>query len=63
MNLHVSGNDIADAVLRTFDALPNKVKPRRYPDGSREWTTLSGIVLSRCVFGPVSGPHTHLGSN
>lgn len=48
----ITGDDIAKCVLKTFDALPKKAKPREYPDGSREWVPLSGIVL--CLDGNVN---------
>jgi len=38
---------IADCVLNTFNALPQKFKPRILADGRREWSPLAGIVLSR----------------
>lgn len=38
---------VAECVLRAFEALPAKAKPRTYPNGSREWVPLSGIVVSR----------------
>jgi len=40
------GNAVAKCVHDAFRLLPAKSKPRRYPDGSREWVPLSGIVLS-----------------
>jgi tRNA-specific adenosine deaminase 1 len=33
--------------LDTFNALPQKFKPRTLADGRREWSPLAGIVLSR----------------
>lgn len=38
---------IAECVLKTFEALPTKFKPRTLPAGQREWVPLAGIVLSR----------------
>ena len=38
---------IADCVLDTFNALPQKFKPRTLADGRKEWSPLAGIVLSR----------------
>lgn len=38
---------VADCVLSTFDALPQKCKPRTLADGRKEWSPLAGIVLSR----------------
>ena len=38
---------IADCVLNTFNALPQKFKPRTLADGRKEWSPLAGIVLSR----------------
>ena len=42
--MDVSGDDIADAVLKQFDKLPAKRKPQIRGDGVREWVPLSGIV-------------------
>ncbi|CAK3957622.1 related to tRNA-specific adenosine deaminase 1 [Lecanosticta acicola] len=44
---HPDPDSIADCVLETFDALPQKYKPRLLADGRREWVPLAGIVLSR----------------
>ncbi|KAI5370715.1 putative Acylphosphatase-like domain, adenosine deaminase/editase [Septoria linicola] len=38
---------IADCVLKTFEALPSKCKPRILSASRREWVPLAGIVLSR----------------
>ena len=43
---------VATLVLDTFAALPTRCKPRHYPDGSREWTPISGIVLAKDQHGP-----------
>ncbi|KAK5009457.1 hypothetical protein LTR28_000970 [Elasticomyces elasticus] len=40
---------IADCVLRTFDALPAKHKPRPRENGEREWVPLAGIVISKAL--------------
>jgi tRNA-specific adenosine deaminase 1 len=47
-----SPDDIADVVLKQFDELPAKRKPRdRGVAGVREWVPLSGIVAySRLLF-------------
>ena len=37
---------MASLALSTFDSLPQRCKPRTYPDGSREWIPMSGIVLA-----------------
>ncbi|KIW16019.1 hypothetical protein PV08_06070 [Exophiala spinifera] len=42
-----SPENIASLVLSKFDTLPQKCKPRSQPDGRREWTPLSAIVLAR----------------
>ncbi|KAF7186294.1 tRNA-specific adenosine deaminase 1 [Pseudocercospora fuligena] len=42
-----SGDSIADCVLKTFEALPAKCKPRIQEKGRREWVPLAGIVLSK----------------
>jgi tRNA-specific adenosine deaminase 1 len=40
----ISGDEIADVVLREFDRWPQKRKPRVRSDGVKEWVPLSGIV-------------------
>ena len=40
-------DDIADCVLKTYDSLPQRFKPRTLADGRREWVPLAGIVLRR----------------
>lgn len=47
MTLQPHPDDIAECVLKTFNALPAKFKPRHLADGRREWVPLAGIVLSR----------------
>jgi hypothetical protein len=42
--MDVSGDDIADVVLKQFDVLPAKAKPLVRGGGVREWVPLSGIV-------------------
>ena len=42
--MEVSGDDIAEVVLKQFDALPAKRKPLVRGDGMQEWVPLSGIV-------------------
>ncbi|KAF2209314.1 hypothetical protein CERZMDRAFT_47354 [Cercospora zeae-maydis SCOH1-5] len=42
---------IAECILRTFEALPAKCKPRTLPNGRQEWVPLAGIVLTK---GPVT---------
>lgn len=37
---------VATLVLNKFESLPKKCKPRTYPDGRREWTPLSSVVLA-----------------
>lgn len=39
-------DQIADAVLAQFDALPAKSKPSKCDEGSFPWVPLSGIVVS-----------------
>lgn len=36
---------IASLVHAHFDGLPVRSKPTIYPDGSREWIPMSGIVV------------------
>ena len=43
--MHDIGNAVAAAVIKQFEALPKKAKPRTHEDGHREWIPLSGIVL------------------
>lgn len=38
---------IAQTVIDAYNALPSKRKPQIRNDGSKEWTILSGIVLSK----------------
>lgn len=45
----MTSNNVAKLVLHAFERLPAKAKPRIYENGHREWTILSGIVLSRPV--------------
>lgn len=42
--MEVSGDDIADAVLKEFERWPKKRKPLVRSDGVKEWVPLSGIV-------------------
>ncbi|TVY25543.1 tRNA-specific adenosine deaminase [Lachnellula hyalina] len=42
--MEISGDDIADAVLKQFDSWEKKRKPLARPNGVREWVPLSGIV-------------------
>jgi tRNA-specific adenosine deaminase 1 len=42
--MDVSGDEIAEAVLKEFDKWPTKRKPLRRGDGVQEWVPLSGIV-------------------
>merc|ERR1711939_420221 len=42
--MDISGDEIADVVLREFDSWPNKRKPLLRSDGVKEWVPLSGIV-------------------
>jgi tRNA-specific adenosine deaminase 1 len=36
---------IASLVHAHFDALPTRSKPSIFPDGSREWIPMTGIVV------------------
>ncbi len=42
--MEISGDDIAEAVLKKFEKWPSKRKPLVRSDGAREWVPLSGIV-------------------
>lgn len=48
-------DSIADCVLKVFDQLASKAKPRTYPDGAQEWVPLSGIVLGIPCDSGISG--------
>ncbi|RDL41020.1 Adenosine-deaminase-containing protein [Venustampulla echinocandica] len=45
--MEISGDEIADVVLRRFDAWESKRKPLKRTNGVREWVPLSGIVAQR----------------
>ncbi|KAI9734426.1 MAG: hypothetical protein M1818_006814 [Claussenomyces sp. TS43310] len=52
--MEVTGDAIAEAVLRQFAKLPAKRKPQSRGDGIQEWVPLSGVVVQdgqdlRCV--------------
>ncbi|KAE9380065.1 hypothetical protein N431DRAFT_432377 [Stipitochalara longipes BDJ] len=42
--MEISGDAIAEAVLKEFDKWPTKRKPLGRSDGAKEWVPLSGIV-------------------
>jgi len=42
----VTGDEIAIAVLKSFDKLPQKAKPLDRGSKGKEWVPLSGIVAS-----------------
>lgn len=42
--MELSGDEIADVVLKQYDALPAKRKPQVRAPGEQEWVPLSGIV-------------------
>jgi hypothetical protein len=42
--MEISGDAIAEAVLKEFEKWPAKRKPLVRSDGAREWVPLSGIV-------------------
>ncbi|KIW45260.1 uncharacterized protein PV06_03661 [Exophiala oligosperma] len=44
--------NIANLVLSKFDTLPQKCKPRTQPNGQREWTPMSAIVLAKSGHDP-----------
>jgi len=48
--MEISGNDIADVVLKQFDSWEKKRKPLVRPNGVREWVPLSGIVAQGSVY-------------
>jgi tRNA-specific adenosine deaminase 1 len=43
--MEISGDAIAEAVLKEFEKWPAKRKPLVRSDGVREWVPLSGIVV------------------
>lgn len=43
---------IATLVHAHFDALPSRSKPSIFPDGSREWIPMTGIVVVVGMFCP-----------
>lgn len=43
----IDPDQVADLVLKAYDALPPKFKPREREEGKQEWVPLSGIVLSQ----------------
>ncbi|KAF2139526.1 uncharacterized protein K452DRAFT_274870 [Aplosporella prunicola CBS 121167] len=45
-------DDVAECVLRAFDALPPKRKPRARDAASREWVPLAGVVLANMASMP-----------
>ncbi len=55
---HPLSTKFAELALETFASLPAKCKPRTLPDGSREWTPMSAIILSR-VSTPARSPESH----
>jgi tRNA-specific adenosine deaminase 1 len=42
--MDVSGDEIAEVVLKEFEKWPTKRKPLLRGDGVKEWVPLSGIV-------------------
>lgn len=41
---------IASLVHAHFDALPTRSKPTIFPDGSREWIPMTGIVAVKSMY-------------
>lgn len=41
---------IAALVHSHFDALPSRSKPSIFPDGSREWVPMTGIVAVKGIY-------------
>jgi hypothetical protein len=41
----ISGDEIAEVVLKEFEKWPTKRKPLVRSDGAKEWVPLSGIVV------------------
>lgn len=44
---------IASLVHTHFDALPTRSKPSIFPDGSREWIPMTGIVAVKGELVPI----------
>lgn len=53
---------IASLVHAHFDALPTRSKPTIFPDGSREWIPMTGIVAVRGMY-PMLESESGLKSN
>lgn len=51
--MEVSGDEIADVVLKKFDGWEKKSKPAVRTNGVREWVPLSGIVAQGRLFRPL----------
>lgn len=47
MGTRSSGDEIADAVISTFNGLPAPCKPQYRGNGNQEWVPLSGIAISQ----------------
>lgn len=41
---------IASLIHAHFDGLPARSKPKIFPDGSREWIPMTGIVAVKGIF-------------
>lgn len=46
---HHIAQKIANLALDQFERLPSRCKPRQLPNGSREWTPFSAVVLAKHV--------------
>lgn len=51
---------IASLALRTFSRLPPRYKPRTLPDGRKEWTPMSAVVLNQPAYVCEGKPDTVL---
>ena len=55
--MEISGDAIAEAVLKEFDKWHAKRKPLVRSDGSKEWVPLSGIVARGLLLNSLAEDH------
>ena len=49
--MYITGDEVADVVLKQYAALPSKRKPSQRANGDIEWTILCGIVAQGSIPG------------
>lgn len=54
--MEVSGDAVAEVVLKAFEKWPTKRKPLTRSDGVKEWVPLSGIVAQSSTPEPTTDP-------